>query len=211
MPSKYTPSAKRSAFTAAAIGSLAPQLLRWYSQGALSIPDDSLGKIVGWVFVTALFTLLAGYLGAYIFQETDMRKAFFVGVSVPSIILSGGPDLKTILTPGTASGQPRVAQSTGTLEVRAKSSGGQPMTGVRISVTEPGGAYEASSASNPADFSLPPGRYAVTIEASGYEAQTQKAVTVRPGDRTSLEVTLQKRSFLGDFLRGAQRPFEQKR
>ncbi len=64
-------------FFTGAIGAFAPQILRWYSQGA-EIPRDPM-ILAGQLVITLLFIGLVGYV-ALIWKVRDLKEAFFVGL-----------------------------------------------------------------------------------------------------------------------------------
>lgn len=201
---------KRQIFMAAAVGSFAPQILRWHSQGGISVPDETLAQMLGWLTVTTAFTLLAGYVASDIWGETDLRRAFFIGIGIPSIILSGGADLANSLTPAKAHGQTNGRQALGIVEVQVVDSGGSLVPNATVSVKGPTQNF-SQRPSTSATFHVASGTYAVVAEAPGFQTQTKYGVTVQPRNRTAVRIVLPKRSFAQDFFRGVRRPFERRR
>ena len=206
---KGSPS-RRGIFIAAAIGGFAPQILRWYSQGGIHLPGQTLAQILGWSVAAILFILLAGYIAAYVWGETDLRKAFFIGIGVPSIILSGGTDLIKSFTPGKAYPQSREALPGTVLMTEVKGQGGNILPQATVTIRKSSGTYEAQSSSNPGRFDLQPGTYSIVAESPGYQSHIQPDFQIRAGTNR-FSTVLVKASFLEEFLRGMLKPFQQAR
>src|SRR5712691_1381752 len=86
---------KWQAFLTGALGAFAPQILRWYNQSSFKIESD-LAVLAGYIIITLLFLILAGFV-TVIWEARSLKEAFLVGLGVPAIILSAGPDVTSLL------------------------------------------------------------------------------------------------------------------
>lgn len=183
-------------------GAFAPQILRWYSQDTFDFANDlDPVKIAGRIFVTALFLALAGYV-TVIWDPRTLKEAFWIGLAVPSIILSAGSDLNDIAKAPHAD-----AQEIATLSVQAKTETGNAISDITITATDQNGRVYSVPRN---DLHLPPGPYTVVVEASGYEPEEMK-LTIEPGQPMHRElVTLRRQSPVQRFFQGFLEPFEKK-
>ncbi len=197
---------KSQIFFTGAIGAFAPQILRWYSQGAEISKDPMI--LAGQLLITLLFIGLAGYV-TLIWKVRDLKEAFFVGLGVPAIILSSGSDLGSIIKAPNAHAQE--VSAVGHLLVRARSEDGTDLTRTSITVSDPRGAKEARYSGSPnKSLTLAAGTYDVAVQAEGFEAQERKQVVVEPNKNTVIDVTLRRLSATERFFQGVTRPFEQR-
>jgi len=191
-------------FFTGTIGAFAPQILRWYSQGA-EIPRDPM-ILAGQLVITILFIGLAGYV-ALIWKVRDLKEAFFVGLGVPAIILSSGSDLGSIIKPPQAVAEEVTA--VGQLLVRARSEDGAAVTHGTISVSDPRGLKGTYYSGSPnKSLTLAAGTYDVVVQAEGFETEARKQVVIEPNKRAIIEVTLRKLSPGERFIQGLTKPFE---
>src|SRR5215471_12477499 len=94
---------KWQVFLTGALGAFAPQILRWYSQSSFTIEADPV-VLAGSIAITLLFLILAGFV-TVIWEARSLKEAFLVGLAVPSIILSAGSDVRSLLKAKDAAAQ----------------------------------------------------------------------------------------------------------
>ena len=194
---------KWPAFLTGALGAFAPQILRWYSQSSFTIEVDPV-QLAGSITITLLFLILAGFV-TVIWEARSLKEAFLVGLGVPSIILSAGPDVTSLLKAKGVHAQ--VITTEAHLVVAAKTAPGQDIAAITVTATDEAGkiVYFGSKS----EALLPPGRYTISVSASGYESET-KSVALASQQTVRLNVTLRRKSFVDRFIQGIQRPFEQR-
>lgn len=93
----------RAIFLAAVAGNLAPQFLRWYSDGGIHLPGATWGQTGGWFCAVGLFALFAGYLATYVWKEKTTQRAFVIGLGLPYILAGAIADVQGMAKPKTAS------------------------------------------------------------------------------------------------------------
>lgn len=195
---------KRKVFWTGALGAFAPQILRWYSQvtdATVTIDlTNEAWRIAARVLVTALFLAVAGYV-ALIWDVRNLKEAFLVGLGIPSIILTAGSDLPSVIK-----ALPASAQQVGTLSLRAKTESGEIIPQIRVTATDQMGR---SHSSDQGESVLPPGAYTVVVQASGFEP-VELRVTLEPGRTSRHEVTMRRKSPAQQFFEGIQEPFKRK-
>lgn len=191
-------------FWTGSIGAISPQILRWYSQVAEgTVTFDLSGE--GWKFaarllVTILFVALAGYV-TLIWKVRNLKEAFLVGLAIPSIILSAGTDLRSVIEPRGA-----YSQDVATLKVEARTKDGDALKKVRIiAIDRARHTYSVGSD----ELFLPPGNYVITVKASGFESQ-EFAISLDPGQKLQHRVVLLRESPAKQFLKGIYEPFKKK-
>lgn len=194
---------KWQAFVTGAVGAFAPQVLRWYVQSSFVIEYDPV-QLVGHILITLLFLLLAGFV-TMIWEVRNLKEAFVVGLGVPSIILSAGADVTSLLKAKGAHAQ--VITQAAHLVVSAKTALGDEIADLKVTATDEAGKVIYIGSKREA--LLPHGTYTITVSASSYESETRN-ITLAPQQTFRLDVTLRQKSLVDRFIQGLQRPFEQK-
>lgn len=194
---------KKQIFLTGVAGAFAPQILRWYSQASVDLDNDPV-QLAGRVFITSLFLGLAGYI-TLLWDVRSLKEAFFIGLGVPSIILSAGSDLGSLAKPGQAHAQ--VITDNAYLAVSAKNDKGENIAPLRVMATDEQG--KVIYLGRKGEALLPAGRYAITVSSSGYETETRN-ISLAAKQTVKLEVTLKEKSLADRFIQGIQRPFEQR-
>lgn len=194
---------KKQVFLTGVAGAFAPQILRWYSQASVDLDNDPV-QFAGRAFITLLFLGLAGYI-TVLWDVRNLREAFFIGLGVPSIILSAGSDLGSLAKPAPVHAE--IVTDNAYLVVSARNDKGEPITPIRVTATDAQG--KVVYLGRKGEALLPPGRYAIAVSASGYEVET-KQVSLAAKQTVKLDVTLKEKSVADRFIQGIQRPFEQR-
>lgn len=202
---------KSEVFLAGAIGALAPQILRWYTQwdGHGGVPDPLIAA--GRAAVTLAFVALAGYV-AMVWDVRSLKEGFLVGVGVPAVILGSGSDLASLAKASPASAQTlRVAapsrdHGVARLIVQAVGDDGRQIPDVLLTATSDG---DQNRVSGPRPLILRPGRYNLVIQARGYETE-DRVIRLSPEQTLQFPVHLRPLSAKNRFLQGVREPFEQR-
>ena len=82
------------------------------------------------------------------------------------------------------------AQSSGTISGKVLNGTGGPLGGARIAIAGPKSAEVITKPDGTYSVSLPPGVYAVTISASGFQSTRQDSVLIFSGEKVLLDTTL---------------------
>ncbi len=190
-------------FLTGVTGAFAPQVLRWYSQPPSEIVEtiNDPVQLACYMAVTVLFLGVAGYV-TMLWKVRSLKEAFFVGLAVPSIILSAGTDVASI-TPIREAGAQMIA-STVNLVVNTRTEEGTDISGVKIVAINQTSARTYSGGKE--GLALPPGRYTVSIEANGYKTERREIMIDQKS--VSIDVTMRPKSLRGRILNGITRPFE---
>jgi hypothetical protein len=194
---------KKRIFLTGVAGAFAPQILRWYSQASVDLDNDPV-QLAGRAFITLLFLGLAGYI-TVLWDVRNLKEAFFIGLGVPSIILSAGSDLGSLAKPAPA--QAQIVTENAYLVVSARNDKGENIAPIRVMATDEQG--KVIYLGRKGDALLPAGRYTIAVSASGYEVET-KHVSLAAKQTVKLDVTLKEKSLADRFIQGIQRPFEQR-
>ena len=194
---------KKQIFFTGIAGAFAPQILRWYSQASVDLDNDPV-QLAGRMFITLLFLGLAGYI-TLLWDVRSLKEAFFIGLGVPSIILSAGSDLGSLAKPAPAHAQ--VITDNAYLVVSARNEKGEEIASIRVMATDEQG--KVIYLGRKGEALLPAGRYTIAVSASGYEVETM-TVTLAAKQTAKLDVKLKEKSFAERFMQGIQRPFEQR-
>jgi hypothetical protein len=202
---------KGEVFLAGAVGALAPQILRWYTQwdGHGGMPDPLIAA--GRAAVTLAFVALAGYV-AMVWDVRNLKEGFLVGVGVPAVILGSGSDLASLAKVPAASAQTlRVAapardHGIARLIVHAVGEDGRQIPGVLLIATAD---TDQSRVSGPNPLVLRPGHYSLVIQARGYETE-DRVIRLSPEETLQLTVHLRPLSAANRFIRGVREPFQQR-
>lgn len=194
---------KKQVFFTGVAGAFAPQILRWYSQASVDLDNDPV-QLAGRIFITLLFLGLAGYI-TVLWDVRNLKEAFFIGLGVPSIILSAGSDLGSLAKPAPA--QAQIVTENAYLVVSAKNEKGENIAPIRVMATDEQG--KVIYLGRKGDALLPAGRYTIAVSAGGYEVETRH-VSLAAKQTVKLDVTLKEKSLADRFIQGIQRPFEQR-
>jgi hypothetical protein len=194
---------KKQIFLTGVAGAFAPQILRWYSQASVDLDNDPV-QLAGRAFITVLFLGLAGYI-TVLWDVRNLKEAFFIGLGVPSIILSAGSDLGSLAKPAPA--QAQVITENAYLVVSAKNDKGENIAPIRVTATDEQG--KVIYLGRKGEALLPAGRYTIAVSASGYEVEINN-ISLAAKQTAKLEVTLKEKSLADRFIQGIQRPFEQR-
>src|SRR5438874_8134626 len=75
----------KSAILAGAIGGVAPNVLRLIVNYSSPSPQPIIAAPIGYCLAIVGFAVL-GAIVVWIFQETDLKRAFYVGIGLPSLL-----------------------------------------------------------------------------------------------------------------------------
>jgi PEGA domain-containing protein len=200
------PDSRKLIFGSAAVGNVAPVLLKWYADARISMPGETLGGLLAYI----IFALLSGFVATFVWKERTAKRAFVVGLTLPYLIWGGGADVLDAIRLHRAHGQPPTQSEVGAydsgpyggallkLNVAGEEGPPPPKYSVRLA-TEKGDAVLKFE--NRDKILALPGTYRLTVGAPGYRPITQQ-VTLSPSQATEVSLRLSKASFMDGVWEG---------
>jgi len=195
---------KKATFCYAALGNVAPVILRWYNQEQITMPGEALGGLLAFL----IFAVFAGVFVTFIWKEKTARQAFMIGLAFPYVLSGMVADVQDFgrvkkaraQYGGLVGGGGGARGTLGVLRISVGDiSGGKPD---KISARVLAADKElALTTKNPDEIYLPAGTYRVIVSAPGYKS-TSTDVTVAGSESKTLPVTLFKTKFVDDVWSG---------
>ena len=172
----------RSLFLSAGGGYVTPTLVRWSSQGQITLPGDTWFVTLGWFLSTVALAALASLFVLHIWKEKTAKRAFIAGLVLPYVLSGVVADVGSIAKVRRLGAQPAAQSSGAAASLTAfkvdviGADTDKPLPGARMGIYRKGGdpsvPIATSTTTNAGGFAVPPGQYTLQVGAPGYDRKT---------------------------------------
>src|SRR6266850_4375836 len=185
----------RSLFFSAGGGYVTPTLVRWSTQGQITLPGDTWIVTLGWLSSTVVLATLPSLFVLHIWKEKTAKRAFIAGLVLPYVLSGLIADVGSIAKVRRLGAQPTAESPVAAAALTAfkvdviGADTEKPLAAARMGIYrkdgDPTKPVATSTTSNWGGFAVPPGKYTLQVGAPGYD---RKAVDIDLNDPKLQEI-----------------------